>query len=111
MPSIADLAALALRRCYERLEAGGAVSVTDAVVAMRLAWQIEHDEAIPARDRALAELADIQDAMLALKAAVIGRYGQDEWRGLWGEVQKERERAREIRKARQRFAQAVRTVH
>ena len=49
MPGIADLTALALRRCYQQLEAGGGVSVTDAVAAMRLAWQIERAEAIPAR--------------------------------------------------------------
>jgi hypothetical protein len=56
VPELADLAALAIRRCYEQLEAGvTAASVQEAVVAMRLAWQIEHDEAIPARDRALAE--------------------------------------------------------
>jgi hypothetical protein len=111
VPELADLAALALRRCYEQLDAGGAVSVTDAVAAMRLAWQIERDEAIPARDKALAELAEAQDAMLALKAAVIGRYGRDEWQTLWGGVQKERERARETRRARQRFVAASRRVH
>jgi hypothetical protein len=111
VPELADLAALALRRCYEQLEAGGAVSVTDAVAAMRLAWQIERDEAIPARDAALAELAEAQAAVLSLKDAVIRRSGRDEWRALWGEVQKERERAGEIRKARQRFARAARTVH
>ena len=88
-----------------------AASLQDAAAAMRLAWQIEHDEAIPARDKALAELAEAQAAVLSLKDAVIRRSGQDEWRALWGEVQKERERAREIRRARQRFARAARTVH
>ena len=83
----------------------------DAVAAMRLAWQIEHDEAIPARNKALVELAEAQDAMLALKAAAIGRYGQGEWQALWGGVRKELARAREIRKARQRFATAAGTVH
>ena len=111
-PGVDDLAALALRRCYERLEAGeAAVSLQDAVVAMRLAWQIERDEAIPARDKALAELAKAQAAVLSLKDAIIRRSGQDEWRALWGEVQKERERAREIRKAKQRFARAARVAH
>jgi hypothetical protein len=112
VPTVADLAALALRRAYERLEAGqAAVHVQDAVAAMRLAWQIEHDEAILARDKALAELAETQQAVLMLKDAIIRRSGQDEWRALWGEVQTERERARKIRKARQRFAAAARTVH
>ena len=111
-PGVDDLAALALRRCYERLEAGeAAVSLQDAVVAMRLAWQIERDEAIPARDKALAELAEAQQAVLILKNAVIRHSGQGEWRALWGEVQKELERARQIRKTRERFATAARRVH
>ena len=112
VPGMADLAALALRRCYERLEAGeAAVSLQDAVAAMRLAWQIERDEAIPARDKALAELAEAQAAVLSLKDAIIRHSGLDEWRELWGEVQRERERAREIRKTRERFATAARRVH
>ena len=112
MPGVDDLAALALRRCYERLEAGeAAVSLQDAVAAMRLAWQIERDEAVPARDKALAELAEAQAAVLSLKDAIIRRSGLDEWRELWGEVRKERERAREIRKTRERFEAAARRVH
>ena len=112
VPGVDDLAALVLRRCYERLEAGeAAVSLQDAVAAMRLAWQIERDEAIPARDKALAELAEAQQAVLILKVAVIRHSGQGEWRALWGEVQKERERARQIRKTRERFATAARRVH
>ena len=109
---IADLASLALRRAYERLEVGvPGVSVQDVVAVSRLAWQVERDEAIPARDEALAELAEAQAAVLTLKDAIIRRSGQDEWRALWSEVQKDREKTREIRKARQRFvtvAQAVR---
>ena len=112
VPELADLAALALRRAYERVEAGqAAVPVQDAVAAMRLAWQIEHDEAIPARDKALAELAEAQAAVLSLEDAIIRRSGLDEWRALWGEVQKELEGAREIRKTRERFATAARRVH
>ena len=87
VPSAADLASLALRRCYEPLEAGEqAAFVQDAVALVCLAWQIERDEAIPARDKALAELAEVQQAMLTLKAAVIRRSGQDEWRELAGEI-------------------------
>jgi hypothetical protein len=109
---IADLASLALGRAYERLEVGvPGVSVQDVVAVSRLAWQIERDEAIPARDEALAELAEVQQAMLTLKAAVIRRSGPDEWRALAGEVQEDRKRAREIRRVRDRFATAPRTVH
>ena len=68
VPGIDDLAGLVLRRCYERLEARRAgCFVQDAVAVMRLAWQIERDEAIPARDKALAELAEVQAAVLSLK--------------------------------------------
>ena len=111
-PGVDDLAALTLRRCYERLEAGeAAVSLQDAAAVMRLAWQIERDEAIPARDAALAELAEAQAAVLSLKDAIIRRSGLDEWRALRGEVQKELERVRQIRKTRERFATAARRVH
>jgi hypothetical protein len=104
VPSFEDLADLVVRRCYEGLQFGRpTVSLQDAAAVMRLAWQIERDEAIPARDKALAELTEAQAAVLALRTAVIRRSGQDEWRALWGEVLEERDRAREIRKARQRF--------
>ena len=111
-PGVADLARVAMKRAYERVEASeAAVSLQDAVAAMRLAWQIERDEAIPARDKALAELAEAQQAMLILKNAVIRHSGQGEWRALWGEVQKDRARVRQIRKTRERFATAARRVH
>ncbi len=109
---IADLASLALRRAYERLEVGvPGVSVQDVVAVSRLAWQVERDEAIPARDKALAELAEAQAAVLTLKDAIIRRSGQDEWRALWSEVQKEREKTREIRKTRERFATVAQAIH
>jgi hypothetical protein len=46
-----------------------------------------------------------------LKDVIIRHSGQDEWRALWSEVQRERERAQAIRKARQRFAPTARTIH
>jgi predicted secreted protein len=49
-----------------------------------LAWPVERDQAIPARDKALAELAEAKAAVLSLKDTVIRRSGQDEWRALWG---------------------------
>ncbi len=112
MPSFEDLADLVVRRCYEGLQSGRpTVSLHDAVAVMRLAWQVERDEAIPARDKPLAELAEAQAAVLTLKDAIIRRSGQDEWRALWSEVQKDREETRKIREARQRFVTAARTVH
>jgi hypothetical protein len=45
VPTAADLAALALRRCYERVEAGAAVSAHDVVALLKLAREIERDAA------------------------------------------------------------------
>jgi hypothetical protein len=42
----------------------------------------------------LAGLPEVQATVLSLKLAIIRRFGQDEWRALGGEVQKEREWAR-----------------
>ena len=74
-------------------------------------WQIERAEAIPARDKALAELAEAQAAVLSLKDAIIRHSGLDEWRELWGEVQRERKMARQIRKTRERFATVAQATH
>ena len=87
MPSIDELAPLVLRRCYERVEAGEqAVSVQDAVAAMRLAWQIERDQAIPERDAALRQLEKWQQDMTeftwALRVGLTGStraLGQRSW--------------------------------
>ena len=110
--SFEDLADLVVRRAYERLEVAVPLSPCRmSSPSVRMAWQIERDEAIPARDEALAELAEVQQAMLTLKAAIIRNSGPDEWRALGGEVLKELERAREIRRVRERFAMAARPVH
>jgi hypothetical protein len=42
VPELADLAALALKRCYEQLDVGGAISLADAVAAVRVAWPVVH---------------------------------------------------------------------
>ena len=90
VPSFEDLADLVVRRCYEGLQSGRpTVSLQDAAAVMRLAWQIERDEAIPERDAALRQLAGAQAAVLTLKDAIIRRSGLDEWRALWSEVQKD----------------------
>jgi hypothetical protein len=112
VPSFEDLADLVVRRCYESLQSvRPTVSLQDAAAVIRLAWQIERDEAIPARDKALAELAEAQAAVLSLKDAIVCRSGQDEWRALWTEVREERQRARKSREARERFATVAQAIH
>jgi hypothetical protein len=80
VPRVGDLAAITLRRAYERVEAGVAgVSPGDAVALLRLAHEIEHDDALTERDAALHQM-------------------------------EERETTRKIREARQRFATAARST-
>lgn len=44
-PTVGDVAALALRRAYERLDSGAAVSVQDVVALLKLAREAERDSA------------------------------------------------------------------
>jgi hypothetical protein len=63
-PGVHDVAALAIRLCYQRLEAGEHPAfVQDAVALARLAWQIEHDDALAERDRALAQAEEFRCGM------------------------------------------------
>ena len=89
MPSFEDLADLVVRRCYEGLQSGRpTVSLQDAAAVMRLAWQIERDEAIPERDAALRQLEkwqqDMSEFMWALRMALERQYP-----GAWAEVMAE----------------------
>jgi hypothetical protein len=92
VPSIDELAPLVLRRCYERVEAGEqAVSVQDAVATMRLAWQIERDQAIPERDAALRQLEKWQQDMTEFTWAlrvVLERQYPGAWPAVMAEVRK-----------------------
>lgn len=45
VPTVGDVAALALRRAYERLESGATVSVQDVVALLKLAREVERDSA------------------------------------------------------------------
>jgi hypothetical protein len=55
VPTVGDVAALALRRAYERLESGAIeVSARDAVALLRLAREIEREQAPGHSDEAWA---------------------------------------------------------
>jgi hypothetical protein len=45
VPTVGDVAALALRRAYERLESGATISVQDVVALLKLAREVERDSA------------------------------------------------------------------
>ena len=90
---VEDLAALALRRCYEGLQSGRpAVSVRDAVAVMRLAREIEHDDALAERDAARRQMEEWRQewrhGLWIIRNAIVRQYGQDAWAAISAEVRK-----------------------
>jgi len=94
VPSFEDLADLVVRRCYEGLQSGRpTVSLQDAAAVMRLAWQIERDEAIPERDAARRKLEKWQQDMTEFTwvlRSVLDREYPGAWPALMAEVRKRR---------------------
>jgi hypothetical protein len=97
VPDVDDLANLVLWRCFERVKAGGMMSIGDAVAFLRLAREMKHDEVLAERDTALADLAEAKEAVWDLRAEIIRRHGWDEWRRLLTEAQEKTKRDRETR--------------
>jgi hypothetical protein len=64
VPDVADLATIAVTRCYEGLQSGtAAVSVQDAVAILRLAREIGRDNAVSAAAGARAGAETFQNAL------------------------------------------------
>ena len=76
LPDVGDLANLVLRRCYERVEAGeAAVTIRYAIAALRLAWQIEHEDALAERDAARRQMEEWQHGLRIIRNAIVRQYG------------------------------------
>jgi len=90
VPGVADLARLALRRAYERLEAGEAeVSIRDAVAVLRLAHEIEHDAAVAERDAARRQMEEWEHGLWIIRNAIGSTaVRQDAWVAFSAEVGK-----------------------
>ena len=94
VPGIEDLADLAIRKAYEGLLYGrSAVSMPDAVAVMRLAWQVERDQAIPERDAALRQLEkgkqDLVEILWAVRMTLDRQY-PGAWPAVMAEIRKQR---------------------
>ena len=63
VPGIADLASLALRRAFERLESGGAVSLHDVAGLLRLQREIEREAARQDAGNAARWQATLQEVL------------------------------------------------
>ena len=91
VPSVGDLAAITLRRAYERVEAGVAgVSPGDAVALLRLAHEIEHDAALAERDAARRQMEEWQHGLQLIRDAVVRQHGQAAWLAIAAEVREAR---------------------
>ena len=89
VPGVDDLAALVLRRCYERLEADeAAVTIRDAVAILRLAHEIEHDAALAERDAARRQMEEWQHGLWIIRNTIVRHYAQDAWAAISAEVRK-----------------------
>jgi hypothetical protein len=86
---VEDLAALALRRCYEGLQSGkSTVSARDAVAIFRLAHEIQHDDALTERDAALHQMEEWKYGLRLIRNAIVRQHGLDAWAAISAEVRK-----------------------
>ena len=75
-PTLGDLATLALKRAYQRLEAGGTdVNLRDVVALARLAREIAGDQTAAELGKALDDLAETQQAFSAVLWAAHRHFG------------------------------------
>ena len=82
VPDVANLAALVTGRAFERLETDEArVAIPDAVAVLRLAHEIEHDDALAERDTARRQMEEwkvglcpFQESDLCAVGGELGEY-------------------------------------
>jgi hypothetical protein len=90
VPSAADLAALVLRRCYERLVAGQAsVSLQDAAALLRLAREIERDDAVAAAAEARARAEMFQKGLYSTLWTAKRHIDPARWRAFMDDLGRE----------------------
>ena len=90
IPSAGDLASLALRRCYERLEAGQAsVSLQDAAALVRLAREIERDDAVAAAAGARARAEMFQKGLASTLWTAKRHIDPARWRAFMDDLRRE----------------------
>ena len=81
------LARVAIGRAYERLEAGEVgVTIRDAVTVLRLAREMEHDDALAERDAARRQMEEWRHGLWIIRNAIVRRHGQDAWAATSAEV-------------------------
>jgi hypothetical protein len=90
VPGIADLASLAMRRLWERLEAGEAsVSLQDAAALVRLAREIKRDDAVAAAAAARARAEMFQKGLSSTLWTAKRHIDPARWRAFMDDLRRE----------------------
>ena len=89
VPGVADLASLALRRAFERLESGGAVSLHDVAGLLRLQREIERDDAVAAAAEARARAQMFQKGMASTLWTAKRHIDPARWRAFMDDLRRE----------------------
>ena len=93
MPDGADLATIAVKRCYEGLQSGRpAVSVRDVAALLKLQREIERDDALASRNAAMRQVEQWQRGLRLIRDAVVRQHGQAAWLAICAEVRQARPR-------------------
>ena len=64
------------------------MNIRDAVAILRLANEIERDDALAERDAAWRQIDEWKVGMWTIRNAVVSRYGLDAWAAVSAEVRK-----------------------
>jgi hypothetical protein len=93
VPDGADLATIAVKRCYEGLQSGRpAVSVRDVAALLKLQREIERDDALASRNAAMRQVEQWQRGLRLIRDAVVRQHGQAAWLAICAEVRQARPR-------------------
>ena len=55
------------------------MTIRDAVTVLRLAREMEHDDALAERDAARRQMEEWRHGLRILRNAIVGQHGQDAW--------------------------------
>ncbi len=90
MPDVADLATIAVKRCYEGLQSGtAAVSVQDAVAILRLAREIGRDNAVSAAAEARARAEMFHKGLASTLWTAKRHIAPARWRAFMDDLRRE----------------------
>ena len=64
------------------------MTIRDAGTVLRLAREMEHDDALAERDAARRQMEEWQHGLWLIRNAIVRRHGQDAWAAISAEVRK-----------------------